>query len=127
MNNRVTRGASFNRANPEDRELLAWLDSHASPSEALKNAVRIAMGQLPVWTRPAADETTGLEVDQLRGLIRSLTQRIEYLESRPAGQAVSTETPGEIPAAAAPGPALRPEFIESVRKAARPGIRLEDK
>lgn len=129
MNNRVTRGASFNRANPADVALLAWLDAQPSPSEAIKNALRLATGQPAEWSRPAPElePLTSQEVGNIITELAGLKQRLEQVERNQVNgsRAVSTETP-QADTAPASGLELRPEFLLAVKKAAKPGIRLGD-
>jgi hypothetical protein len=131
MNNRTTRGANFNYTEPDDVELLAWLDSFGNASETIKRALRAYKGGV-VSAQPirATDDDdppfTRQERSALVAEVASLRQRLEVPAQPDAGSAQETEQPDQTSQPPIPtGRELPQIFLDNVRKAAKPGIRLE--
>lgn len=131
MNNRTTRGANFNYTEPDDVELLAWLDSFGNASEMIKRALRAYKGGVvSAQPIPATDDDdppfTRQERSALVAEVASLRQRLEVPAQPDAWLAQETEQPDQTSQPPiTTGRELPQVFLDNVRKAAKPGIRLE--
>jgi len=118
MNNRVTYGASFNRTSQEDAAIIAWLEP--LPSGKRSDAIRRALvAYIEQGNQPPP--VTEQELAELRA---ELAWHRQNQDAAPVitADAVSTETVQAAPA----GRELSEKFLNAVRAAAKPGIRLGD-
>lgn len=116
MNNRVTRGANFNLTNPDDVELLAWLDQFGNASDTMKRALREYRDK---GSQPPP--ITEQELAELRAENAWLRQN----QSAPGVTPTNDDAPAAAAAVVQPGAPVSETFKNGVRKMARPGLRLE--